>query len=161
MRSKSIFSCSLILLMVSCFSVMAQRSVNTLPEFKFVKMDGTPFTKSNIKPLEKSILIYFDPTCDHCQKETDEIGKRYNDFKNVSFYLISRSSKTDVSTFMRTYGKRINGKKNVMALLDPNSEFMMKFAPTQYPSIYVYSKGRLIKFFSGTTNVNEILAATK
>ncbi|HCN83558.1 MAG TPA: hypothetical protein DIT07_08030 [Sphingobacteriaceae bacterium] len=161
MRFKGIFICSVTLLMVSCFSVMAQKTVTVLPDFKFVKMDGTLFTKTQLKPQEKSIFIYFDPTCEHCQKEADEIGKRYNDFKNVSFYLISTSPKTEVNTFMQTYGKKINGKKNVMPLLDPNREFMIKFAPTQYPAIYVYSQGKLIKYFSGTTNVNEILAATK
>lgn len=161
MRFKSIFTCSLVLFMVSCFSVMAQKTVTVLPDFKFIRMDGTPFTKTQLRPQEKSILIYFDPTCEHCQKEADEIGKRYNDFKNVSFYLISTSPKTEVNMFMQTYGKKINGKKNVMPLLDPNREFMIKFAPTQYPAIYVYSQGKLIKYFSGTTNVNEILAATK
>ena len=60
--------------------------------------------------------------------------------------------------FMQTYGKKINGKKNVMVLLDPNNEFMMKFAPKQYPAIYIYSKGKLLKEFSGITNINEILA---
>jgi hypothetical protein len=158
MRFKGIFTCSLILFIVCGFSAMAQKSVNILPDFKFVKMDGSAFTKSQIKPLEKSILIYFDPTCDHCQQEVEEIGKRFADFKNASFYLVSRSSKPEVNMFMQTYGKKINGKKNVMVLLDPKNEFMMKFAPKQYPAIYIYSKGKLLKEFSGITNINEILA---
>jgi thiol-disulfide isomerase/thioredoxin len=161
MKFKGILICTLFLLLTCGFSAMAQKAGSVLPEFKFVKMDGTAFTKSQIKPQEKSILIYFDPTCEHCQKEAEEIGKRYLDFKNVSFYLVSTAPKAEINMFMQTYGKKINGKKNVMTFLDPNHEFMIKFAPTQYPAIYVYSQGKLVKYFSGTTNVNEILAATK
>ena len=151
--------CALFLFIICCYPALAQNQPNILPEFKFLKVDGTPFNKSQIKALEKSIIIYFDPSCDHCQDEIEKIGKRYGDFKNVSFYLVSANGKAEVSTFMQTYGKQLNGKKNVTVLLDTKMEFIPKFSPTQYPAIYVYSQGKLIKYFSGTTNVNDILAA--
>jgi hypothetical protein len=157
MRLKSVIF--LILITAAYLPVMAQNPASVLPEFKFSKLDGTSFSKNQIKGEEKSIIIYFDPTCDHCQGEITAIGKRYNDFKNVSFYLVSGHAKSEVSTFMQTYGKQLKDKKNVTVLLDPKMEFIPKFSPTQYPAIYVYSKGKLLKYFSGTTNVNDILAA--
>jgi len=149
---------SLLLAIICCAPALAQKQPGILPEFKFLKLDGTSFTKSQIKAQEKNIIIYFDPTCDHCQVEIEKIGKRYNDFKNASFYLISANAKSEVSIFMQTYGKLLKDKKNVTVLLDTKGEFIPKFSPTQYPAIYVYSQGKLAKYFSGTTNVNDILA---
>jgi peroxiredoxin len=145
------------LLITGSFAVMAQRPP-LLPDFKFSKLDGTPFSKNEVKAQGKSIFIYFDPTCDHCQREIESIGKQYKEFTNVSFYLVSTSVKAEVSTFMQTYGKLLKDKKNVTVLLDTKREFIPKFSPTQYPAIYVYSQGKLVKYFSGTTNVKDILA---
>jgi hypothetical protein len=147
----------LFLITAGSLSAIAQRPA-ILPEFRFSKLDGTAFTKKQVKTEEKSIIIYFDPTCDHCQGEITAIGKRYKEFKNTSFYLVSANPKTEVSTFMQTYGKLLKDKKNVTVLLDTKMEFIPKFSPTQYPAIYVYSRGKLLKYFSGTTNVSDILA---
>jgi hypothetical protein len=158
MKLNGIFSWFLVFLVAASLSAAAQGSAKILPEFKFYKLDGTAFTKSQINLQEKSIIIYFDPGCDHCQKEIESIGKRYNDFKNASFYLVSSYGKAEVDSFMRTYGKMLNGKKNVTVLLDPKMEFVVKFSPDFYPAIYVYSRGKLIKQFSGTKNVDDILS---
>jgi len=156
MKLKVIIACSVFLFITICSS--KAQPANILPDFRFVKMDGSPFTKSQINAQEKSIIIYFDPTCDHCQGEVVALGKRYKEFKNTSFYLVSSKTTPEVSTFMQTYGKQLKDKKNVTVLLDTKKVFIPEFSPTQYPAIYVYFQGKLLKYFSGTTNVGDILA---
>lgn len=159
MKLKSIF-CGTILTFLTVLSANAQskNSAGLLPDFKFFKMDDTPFTKSQMKAGVKSIIIYFDPGCEHCQHEMEAIGKRYSEFKDVAFYLVSANDKPQINTFMQTYGKGLNGKDNVTVLHDPELQFFYKFAPTSFPAIYVYSfQGKLIKRFSGTTKVEDLL----
>jgi hypothetical protein len=160
MKLKNIFLVLILLFAGSFLSADAQsrQTVSVLPDFSFFKLDGTSFTRNNMKAGVKSIIIYFDPGCDHCQHEVEAIGKRYNEFKDVAFYLVSANEKTQISSFMQTFGKDLNGRNNVTVLHDPELQFFYKFSPTTFPAIYVYSfQGKLIKQFSGTTKVDDLL----
>lgn len=152
------------LIVVGCHGVKSQQHQgNEMPDFTFYTLkDSTAFTDEDIEPGKKSILILFDTSCSHCQAEMDSIGKRYNEFKHVNFYLVTLDAKPEIATFMNKYGSGLNGKKNVTILLDSGHEFIPKFQPTKYPAMYVYSEHKkLIKSFFGQKDVEDVLEATK
>ena len=133
-----------------------------MPQFKLYKTDGTSFTQNDIKGNSKSIYIYFDTSCDHCQHELAAVNKQYADFKNVNFYLVSINDKAAIIDFVRTYGSELYTGKNVTILQDKEQQFQFKFQPVEFPSLYVYSESKkLIGYFAGQKNINDIVKAAK
>jgi hypothetical protein len=56
---------------------------------------------------------------------------------------------------MSKYGKNLKDKKNVTILQDPQYEFMRKFRPRKYPSMFLYSaKKELIMYDDNEKNVS-------
>lgn len=140
----------------------AQETPYTIPEFTFYQLDETPFTREDLSKTSNIVFVFFSTTCHHCQDETQAMGERFSDFSQSTLYFISREPKADIVKFMNSYGKALKGKPNVKVLQDPASEFVLKFNPTQYPSVYIYSPTRqLVKHFSGETPVEEIIAVLK
>lgn len=148
------------ILFIGCKNVKSQVQPQTIPSFSFLTLDGKPFTDKNIALGKKSIILLFDASCEHCQHEIKAIGKQYSAFKSVNLYLVSMDDKSEIVKFMNTYGKGLNGKKNVTVLNDPQRQFIPKFGPTKYPSMYIYSEtGKLIEYLGGQKEVKEVLAA--
>lgn len=153
----NIFFCAALLL-VGCNDASSQQQ--KMPDFTFTRLDEHPFKKSDIDSSKNSVLILFDTSCSHCQAEIADIGKKYNSFKNVNFYLITLDEKKEIDIFMNKYGKVLKNKPNVTLLKDSFREFIPKFNPTKYPSVYVYSTNlTLIEYFGGETDVKKIVAA--
>jgi len=134
----------------------------TIPEFTFYTLEkDTPFTRNNLAVNNKNIaILFFDPGCSHCQKEIQAIGQRYNSVKDVNLYLVAMQEKSLINAFMASYGKALNGKRNVTLLQDKNYEFIGKFKPTQYPATFVYGPDKQLKaFWDGDKAIQDIIKA--
>lgn len=131
-----------------------------IPAFTFFKLDdNTPFTQRELPASGRVVLVFFDPGCGHCQEEAEAIGNNLDKFKDASFYFIAMQDKPLIQAFVDKYGKKLTGKKNVTFLHDGNYEFISKFNPAEYPSLYVYSANkRLVKYLHGPKKINTILA---
>jgi hypothetical protein len=129
--------------------------------FKFYTLtDSSAFTSADIGKEKKSVIIFFDATCEHCQHEVAGIGERAKDFEKVNLYLISMDVKPEVEKFMSRYGKELKNKKFVTVLLDPDKNFLPNFMPERFPAIYVYSeKQELIWHKDGQREVQELVEA--
>jgi hypothetical protein len=53
--------------------------------------------------------------------------------------LITLDSSEKIKPFMNKYGINLKDKKEVTILQDPKYEFMNKFKPRKYPSLFLYS----------------------
>ncbi len=154
----------LVILFLSAFSMQAQDNVQPaeIPSFTFFTLaDNSPFTQRELITSGRIVLVFFDPGCSHCQEEIGAIGENLDKFKDASFYFITMQDKPLILEFVGKYGKKLKGKNNVTFLHDGNYEFIGKFNPTEYPSLYVYSAAnkRLVKYLHGPTKINTILAA--
>ncbi|MBE7177444.1 MAG: redoxin domain-containing protein [Mucilaginibacter polytrichastri] len=147
------------LLIFSC-GAQAQKPAATVPLFTFYQLDGKPFSKANLITDQNSLFIFFDVSCEHCQRMITEINKKYTMFKNAHFYFVSMYEPDQIRGFMTVYAKTMYGKKNVTLLQDRNREFIPKFMPEKYPATYVYSpKGNLVRYFSGEQKVDDLIVA--
>ncbi len=131
-----------------------------IPAFTFFKLgDNSLFTQQDLSSKGKIVLIFFDPGCGHCQEEVEAIGDNVDKFKDASFYFITMQDKPLIQEFVDKYGKKLKGRSNVTFLHDGKYEFITKFNPSEYPSLYVYSANkRLLKYLHGPKNVNTIVA---
>lgn len=127
------------LLTFSAVKITAQIPSPIIPEFKFFRMDQTIFTDQDLVKGKKIFFVFFDPECDHCQRAMGIIGAKYNYFKNAAIYLVSIDSPDKINRFMNSYGQQLKGKKNILILQDKLNQFIVKFKPKKYPSMFLYS----------------------
>ena len=131
------------LLVLVSFTAPAQISgkppAQTIPEFNFFAPSGSPFTEKNLPPGKLLFFMFIDPECDHCQHAIKDIGDQYQTFKKVTVYVISINGWDKINHFMDTYGSKLKGKKNILILQDRLQQFITRFNPIRYPSMFLYS----------------------
>ena len=120
-----------------CF---AQEPSKKIPEFSFARLNKTVFTNKDLASNKLLLFVFFDVECEHCQHAVKFIGAHYNDFKNTAIYLLTLDSQEKMTVFLNKYGGKLTAKKNVTLLQDTRQEFINKFKPRKYPSIFLYSK---------------------
>lgn len=136
----------------------AVEPVNEQPSFIITLLDNTQI---NLKDLTgKNALIFFQPDCDHCQREAQEFERNLEAFTGTTLYFISSGSLEEAKAFADTY--KLNGRPNVHFALTPAINVLNTYGPISAPSIYIYSEDhKLVKGFNGETPIERIIAAAK
>ena len=121
-------------------NVFAQETEKKIPEFNFFRLDKTVFTNKNLAKDKLLFFVFFDAGCGHCQHAVKYIDEHRNEFDKAAMYLITLDSKEKVKVFMNKYGSHLRNKRNVTILLETKQEFISKFNPRKYPSMFLYSQ---------------------
>ncbi|MEO8795386.1 MAG: redoxin domain-containing protein [Daejeonella sp.] len=158
-NNKSLFWIFALLSFFLSPEVFAQNApAQKVPEFTFYKMNGQAFVRKDISKTKKAVIIFFDVTCDHCQKELKSMSDHFAEFKKAEFYMVSMDNVSGIELFMKRYAPNMNGKPNVTLLTDINRQFIERFLPVQYPALYIYgTDGRLIRYFGQNSKISEII----
>jgi len=157
------FLCSLFFVSVFfLFKPVFAQAPKTLPSFTFEEVYQA--SKFNSDRLPKSgfiVLDFYDPGCGQCQKMGAGIARNLSKFKNVSFYFISMNDKPYVDGFINMHAKALKSASNVKFLFDAGTQFIEKFKPSNYPSLYIYDAKTkvLVQHLDGEDDVNKLLKA--
>ena len=152
----------LVFLSLSCFNLQAQTPPSTLPDFSFYTLDSKTFSAKDVIAGKKSLFVFFDANCDHCQRAVSHLGRRYSDLKATSIYMVSLDSKEVINKFMTSFGKDLKDKKNVRILQDLKYQFIPRFHPKRYPALFLYSgQKKLMLYTSDENEVDKVIAAAK
>jgi peroxiredoxin len=167
MGSKQILVYLLMLLMVACNSKQEKAEApvletkpaevtNDLPQMFFVMLDG-----SHVKAKElqgNTVLVLFQPDCDHCQREAQQIKEHIEAFRNYTVYFVSMASMPELEAFAKKY--ELNGFSNVRFGTTDLQSILDNFGSVSAPSVYVYNgSGKLTAKFNGETDINKILSS--
>jgi len=153
---------SLLLLLYVSKPVIAQTPAPEVPDFTFFKLDGTPFSTKNMIAGKPSVFSFFDVTCSHCQTTMKTLSGRYEDLKMASVYLVTLDRKDVVLKFIDKYGKAFLNKPNVVILQDLNYQFIPRFKPVKYPSVFLYGKdNRLIVYEKDEKKMSDLVKMLK
>lgn len=110
-------------------------------------------TMLNGKP---TVIILFDPDCEHCQYEAEQLSKRNAEFSNASVYLLTTQTPGRARAFARHYGLDTLAMMHVGTLSPEESRVV--FGPTSVPHLFIYgADGRLRKEFKGETKIESLL----
>ena len=120
-------------------NVAAQKPAATVPDFTFFKFDKTAFTNKDLTAGKILFFVFFDTECDHCQHGIQYLNQHQKELAKAAVYLISMDSKEKVTGFLSKYGNNLTGKKNILLLQDTKNEFILRFSPRKYPSLFLYS----------------------
>ena len=152
----------LTLLVFISINTIAQKPAATIPEFNFFKLDNTSFINKNLEKGKLLFFVFFDTECDHCQHAIKNMNEHYTAFNNTAVYLITQDVKSKIEAFMNKYGKNLRGRKNITILQDLKLEFIQKFRPKKYPSMFLYSADKnLILYDDNEQNLPDFLKKIK
>ncbi|MBI3717691.1 MAG: redoxin domain-containing protein [Sphingobacteriales bacterium] len=132
----------IILFMGFSFDLLSQTPAAKVPAFTFFRANNKPFTEKDLAVNKILFFVFFDVTCDHCQHAITEINTHFNELKKTSLYLLTLDNSDKVGNFLNQYGPILKNNPSVIVLQDKNNEFIKKFGPRKYPSLFLYSPKR-------------------
>ncbi len=104
--------------------------------------------------------MFFNPDCDHCQKETKELLAYKKELKDLQIVMVSPAAFSLIKSFYEDYN--IASMPNIIMAQDLNYTLGSRFQLRTYPSLFVYdASGKLAKAFVGNVGVPAILDAVK
>jgi peroxiredoxin len=130
---------ALVLFFVIPLSVSGQTPAQTVPDFEFFRFDKRPFTNMDLPKSKMLFFVFFDSDCEHCQHAIKYIDKEYKSFKKAAIFLISFDDHEKTNRFIASYGPHIKAQSNVVLLQDKHNQFITKFTPRKYPSMFLFS----------------------
>jgi len=121
---------------------------SVMPKAVFYRLDGKSFSTDQIGKDKKSLLMFYDATCEHCQRVAANLSKRSKELANINIYMISLDEAKSINYFMGTFAKPLQAMKSVTVLRDKDMVFIPIFHPQQYPSLYLYGKDKRMIYFT-------------
>ena len=136
-------------------------NIKTLPNTKLLGLDSVVFYPNPL-PLphrrrgENTIIFYFDPECEHCQHEAEEVKKQAKRFDNSKLFWLSTEPLTKLRQFEATYALQKTVPQLTIAQIS-KSDAYNKFGFQSVPTIMVYdSGGKFVKKYVGETKIEAL-----
>jgi peroxiredoxin len=131
----------------------AQPSINNqMPGFNITKTDGT---KLAFKQLTgKVMVVFFNPGCDHCQREAKLISEHKDVIKDYQVYFVSPEPMDSIAKFSYDY-KLV--EKNVHFGQGNAPEIINAVGPiTTVPTIFIYDKQQQVARMEGEISIEKL-----
>lgn len=131
-----------------------------IPEFTVLQTDSS-YTNDKMIPKNKPVvIIYFSPTCGHCQITADEFSKKMSEMKDIYFVWVSYYPLPEIKDFAQKFN--LQQFNNIIIGRDPNytipSYYRVKFTPF----MAVYNKEHhLIKTYGQGTDADTLINLLK
>jgi thioredoxin-related protein len=129
----------------------------TVPPFSLMQADSSVLTKDNLKkgPV---LLMFFSPSCDHCQHQVSDMLKRIDDFKHVQWVLATYQPFEEMVEFIKTYDLA----KHANIKVGRDTKFVLPpfYHIQSLPYLAVYNKkGALVNTWQGNVPIETLLKA--
>lgn len=129
---------------------------NDLPGFQLITTNGQPIFAKTLSG--KTIIILFQPDCDHCQREAIQIQENLEAFKSYQLYFVSDVTDQELIAFAHTY--KLDDQPNIHFATTTADQIISNFGPLDTPSLFIYSQqGKLVHKFIGETDISKIVPA--
>ena len=155
--------CAAIILFFSItINVIAQTPAQTIPSFTFKRLNQKEFSNKDLAAGKLIFFVFFDTECEHCQHAIQYINQHQEEFAKAAVYLVSVDLKEKVTVFMSKHGNNLTGKKNITVLQDSKNQFILKFSPRKYPSMFLYSpQKKLLLYDDDEKSLDKFLVKIK
>jgi thioredoxin-like negative regulator of GroEL len=137
------------------------KNFKSYPSYPLFGLDSLKMNSVSAREKGKPVVIvYFSPTCHHCQAFTEEITSHLKEFKGVRFLMVSAYPLQEIRTFASAYG--LVKLPQFMLGWDPQFNMGAFFGLKELPGVFVYGKdGQLAAAFEGTVPMDKLQAAVK
>lgn len=156
------FACLIAFSVAGCGAAYAQVTYKNLPEFPAFKLkdvNGEEFTTTKVLKKDKpTVIIYFSPTCSHCQHQTEDITGNIKIFKDVQFLMVTSYPPEDYKTFLETYAIAKFG--NITFGYDPEFRLGGFLDLESLPGVFIYDgKGQLKNHYETNLKPQKLYSA--
>lgn len=128
--------------------------VKVLPDFRAYTIDRSEISKATLAE-RPAVLIYFDPDCDHCHREADELHKKAALLAPAQVLMLSSAGLPEIKRFMHVHPFNVISNVRV-AYIDRQIAYET-FGFASVPDVLIYhADGSLAKRFQGETSVEAI-----
>ncbi len=129
-----------------------------IPAFKIIKVpDSSSFTNNMLQKGKPTILVFFDPDCDHCQHATKNFTAKIDQFKNVQILMVTIYEFSRIKKFYKDY--KLRKFPNITLTRDAGITLPRFYNVSSIPDVYVYDKdGKLMNHYKKDIPVEEIAA---
>ena len=136
------------LIFIACFSTklqIAYGQAKQLPDFNFKRMsDGSDFTSKNLAKGKKSLFLFFDTECPHCKVAVSTWNNNTSALSGLNAVLVTMDKPSSAVPFLQKNAGRLMSMKNLSIVQDMNRQFIARFLPRKYPSMFLYSEGGIL-----------------
>ena len=137
----------------------AYKRVKGWPPLQLKTVDDKDFTSKDLKS-QNTIIMFFSPSCHHCQDQMDEMMKREKDLKSYQVVLATYQPEEEMANFHKYY--QLNRHPNYV--LGRDTKFLLppfyKIGSLPYLALYD-KKGNFITSYEGNVKVDAMLKAFK
>jgi len=132
-----------------------------VPPFKLLQVDSSSyFTKADLEKKKPVLIILFDPECEHCQHETEQIIKNMDELKKIQIVMATNASFEKLKTFYEKYD--LQKFENIHAGLDVQTILAPFFMIHNLPYMAMYDKkGNLLTTFEGSMKIEKLIEIFK
>ena len=144
-------------LLLYSFFMFKQAAKKPIPAIRLLLLDSSEIDTNDIPKGKPSILIFFSPDCDHCQRETKSIVENIDSLRNVNLFFITVDPFDRMKFFNEAY--KLSQYKNVVVARDYAFSFPYYFKGAQPPFNAIYnSQNRLEATLPNEKNAQELLS---
>ncbi len=123
-----------------------------MPDFTFQTLDGNSFGKQELAPGLPTLIMHFDPGCDHCEFEAQELVQHIALFNNTQVLMVTASDKESTERFADNFG--LKSLPEITILLDTDEQFFNAFGSITTPCSFAYNKDfELVEYFAGSVKM--------
>ncbi len=129
----------------------------TYPPVKLLMADSsTLFTKADLPKKSAVILMLFNPQCEHCQHETEQIVAHIDEFKKIQIVMTTFMPFDSMMAFSKKYG--LAKYKNITVAQDTHYFLPTYFMLSNLPFLAFYNKDKeLISVHEGSMPIESVL----
>lgn len=129
----------------------------TYPPVKLLLPDSISyFSKEDLPKKSTVLLILFNPQCEHCQHETEDIIRQIDKFKNTRIVMATNMPFDTMMTFRARY--QLEKYRNIIVGQDTHYFLPSFFMISNLPFLACYNrKKELITVFEGSVPVEKLL----
>ncbi len=135
----------------------AYKRFPTLPPVKLLLADSiSHFGKENFNKKSPVLIIIFNPDCEHCQKETEELLDSMNHFKNIQIVMATMMPFDKMNEFIKKY--KLDNFKNIVVGQDNQYFLPVFYMVSNLPYLALYNKmGELITTYEGAVPIHTVI----
>jgi hypothetical protein len=136
-------------------------SANDFPPYnpfplKLLSLDSTVFQLTEPYLRQPLVAILFNPTCEHCQHQAEELNRHLDLLKNVTLIMVASATLKEIGDFSVNY--KLSNMDNIFFAKANPVDVYNNFGSISVPYILVYGKNhKLIRDFRGNVEVEELV----
>jgi len=132
--------------------VVTVKPPENMPALSMTQTDGKQVSFKQL--TGKVMIVFFNPGCDHCQREAELISANKESFSNHDLYFISPEPMDSIAVFSEKY-KLVEpnmhfGRSEILDIVDAVGQI------TTVPTIFVYDKQAMVARMEGEISLEKL-----